>query len=545
MRSERTSFGKYQVLARLGQGGMGHVYLAVHAGPAGVEKLIVVKQLREDLAESVASRSMFLDEARIATRLNHPNIVQTIEVVDEADLYIVMDFVDGQPLSRILDGAHFKFFSVEARLRILIATLEGLHYAHELKDYDGRPLGVVHRDVSPQNIIVTYDGHVKLVDFGVAKAADATTVTASGVFKGKVRYAAPEQALCADVDRRADVFAVGTILWEMLCGKRMWQEQGDASVLLSLAQGIIPRLKDARPDVPPELEAICTKALSHDASSRYATALEFRDALAGYLRQSGEKETNLGATVATAFAEERRGLHTLIDAQIKALREQSSGAMTVRKIPTLGNDSAGSLVSVVSEKSLARTGLAMTPASRRASQLPPPRTSSSWIALAALGGVLAVVGGIALLAPSRHDASAGTTAAPTVHVSLRASPPSARLVLDGKPLEANPFVAELPRDEGEHHLTIQADGFETRDISASFARDVNVDVALAHSGSTASVAPAPQPPLTRVESLPVAQPVRAGVRPPPAPPPPAANATSHPTKTGPQRKIDEEDPYAQ
>ena len=136
--------------------------------------------------------SMFLDEARISTRLNHPNIVQTNEVVDdEDDLYLVMEFLDGQPLSRILEPSHRDALPLAAKLRILVEALEGLHYAHELTDYDGTPLNVVHRDVSPQNIIVTYDGHVKLVDFGVAKAADATTVTESGVFKGKVRYSSP------------------------------------------------------------------------------------------------------------------------------------------------------------------------------------------------------------------------------------------------------------------------------------------------------------------------------------------------------------------
>ena len=242
MRSGRLSFGKYQVLARLGQGGMGHVYLAMHVGPGGVQKIIVIKQLREDFASSVAARAMFLDEARISTRLNHPNIVQTNEVVDdEEDLYLVMEFLDGQPLSRILDPAHMGTLPLASKLQIIVEALDGMHYAHELKDYDGSPLNIVHRDISPQNIFVTYTGHVKVFDFGVAKAADAKTVTESGVFQGKVRYASPEQALCTPVDRRADVFGIGTILWEILTGRRLWQDQADASVLLARSLRANPR----------------------------------------------------------------------------------------------------------------------------------------------------------------------------------------------------------------------------------------------------------------------------------------------------------------
>src|SRR5579859_7203019 len=251
----RTSFGKYQVLARLGHGGMGNVYLAVHIGPAGTIKLLVIKELRKDIAAWHEARNMFLDDARLTMRLNHPNIVQTIEVVDEADdLYLVMECLDGQSFSRLLDPKHTNAFPMRTKLRIVADALEGLHYAHELADYDGTPLKVVHRDVNPHNVFITYDGHVKLVDFGIAKAADATTVTQSGIFKGKVRYAAPEQALCGDVDRRADVFAVGTMLWEILAGRRMWVGRNDAAILAALATGNIPRVRDVVEDVPPDLD---------------------------------------------------------------------------------------------------------------------------------------------------------------------------------------------------------------------------------------------------------------------------------------------------
>jgi serine/threonine-protein kinase len=482
MRNERLSFGKYQVLASLGQGGMGRVYLAMSIGPGGVQKLVVVKQLREDFATSLAARSMFLDEARISTRLNHPNIVQTNEVVDEEDdLYLVMEFLDGQPLSRILDPLHAGAFSLPAKLRILADALEGLHYAHELKDYDGTPLNVVHRDVSPQNIIVTYDGHVKLVDFGVAKAADAQTVTESGVFKGKVRYASPEQALCvASVDRRADVFAVGTVLWEIVCGRRLWQDQADASVLLALAGGKIPRIRDASTNVPPALEAICAKALSIDPAARYATAQAFRVALLDYLGDEADA-VKLGAAVSSEFGKERRQLHTVIDAEMKAARDASSGAMTVRAIPLIGPDAASSLAS---ERSILRGGLSIE-SERRSRPMAPPRKSSGWgIGLAAAG--LAAIGAAVAFFPSRKTASANanpTVSTPAavadsrVHLSLHATPPGARFILDGVTLASNPFEGDVPRDDAPHHLSIQADGFESRDLDPRFSGRPAVAVA--------------------------------------------------------------------
>jgi eukaryotic-like serine/threonine-protein kinase len=504
---------------------MGHVYLAMHVGPGGVQKIIVIKQLREDFASSVAARAMFLDEARISTRLNHPNIVQTNEVVDdEDDLYLVMEFLDGQPLSRILEPARTPSFSLGAKLRILVEALEGLHYAHELTDYDGTPLNVVHRDVSPQNIIVTYDGHVKLVDFGVAKAADATTVTESGVFKGKVRYSSPEQALCTPVDRRADVFAVGTILWEILAGRRLWQDQADASVLLALASGQIPRIRDTYSEVSPALEAICSKALANDVAARYPTALAFRDAILEYLGEH-EDDTDLGRALATSFAAERRHLHAVIDAQVKAARETSSGgARTMRQIPLLGPEPVSG-----TDKSVMRGGLSVESDSDSLVSAAPSR--SKGIAFAAIA-VLSVTVAIAFLVPSKRSASSPPPPPAhesTIHLSLHATPPSALFVLDGRTLASNPYEGDVTRDDRPHRLTIRADGFESREIDERFARDVNVDVTLA--ARTAETAPPPAP---IVSAAPPPSPV---LRSPPRP--------GAPAKGSPGRRIDEDDPYKQ
>ena len=530
MPSERTAFGKYHVLARLGHGGMGNVYLAMHAGPAGIQKLLVVKQLREDLVTMPEARSMFLDEARISTRLNHANIVQTNEVVDEeGDLYLVMEFLDGQPLARILNPKFADAFPLSAKLRVLVEALDGLHYAHELADYDGSPLNVVHRDVSPHNIIVTYEGHVKLLDFGIAKAADATTVTESGVFKGKVRYASPEQALCQGVNRRTDVFAVGAILWEILAHRRMWQDQVDASVLVALATEQIPRIRDVRPGVPPELEAICAKALAGEAKRRFATALEFRDALLGYLRTATD-ETDLGAAVSATFAKERSNLLAVIDAQAKAIRETSSGK--VRTIPVLTLEPSGSASS--SKKSSAGSPLSLNSLELAAKITGRFRSLRATWWVSAGASLVAVAAGIAYLASSH---GAATPILPTgsayvsgsVHLSLRATPPDARFALDGTTLDANPYEGDVARDGATHRLTVNADGFESREMEVRFSRDVDLDVTLA-----------PRTPAQPPSTSPATPPAAARAAPVRAPNPPSLSP-KHASK----RSIDEEDPYSQ
>src|SRR5262245_49429219 len=210
MKTDRV--GKYRIVALLGQGGMASVYLSVVPGPAGVNKLLVVKILREELSQDAEFLAMFLNEARLATRLNHANVVQTYEVgFADARHFLAMDYLDGQPLHAVLRKASRTGMPLDVHVRILADTLAGLHYAHTLADFDGTPLRVVHRDVSPQNVFVTYDGRVLVVDFGIAKATGAASNTQSGVFKGKLSYVAPEQAAGDAVDARADLFAVGVM----------------------------------------------------------------------------------------------------------------------------------------------------------------------------------------------------------------------------------------------------------------------------------------------------------------------------------------------
>jgi serine/threonine-protein kinase len=284
-----TAFGKYQLFASLGRGGMADVFLSVARGQMGFNKLAVIKRLRQALAEEQSFRNMFLDEARLAARLSHPNIVHTYEVGEQNGVYfIAMEYLEGQSLNKVLKEALRRKEGIEPELsaRIIADALGGLAYAHALADYDGRPLGIIHRDVSPHNIFVTYDGHTKVVDFGIAKAALSSTETEVGVLKGKVAYMSPEQAMGGRIDQRADLFAMGIVLWEMLARQRLMTGESAANTLHKLMNEPIPRVSAAMPGIDPELEAIVGKALEKDPQYRWQSAMEMRDALEAWLRSN-------------------------------------------------------------------------------------------------------------------------------------------------------------------------------------------------------------------------------------------------------------------
>jgi serine/threonine-protein kinase len=267
---------------------MAEVFLAMAQGTHGVRRLAVVKRLRHpDDPEMVR---MFLDEARLAARLSHPNIVHTYEVGDAGgEHFLALEYLEGQSLSKVLKKVATTPHGLPDSLVVglTVEILKGLHYAHELQDFDGTPLGIVHRDVSPHNVFVTYDGVVKLLDFGIAKTVLNLVRTQAGVLKGKAAYMSPEQAGRAGVDRRADVYAAGVVLWEMFARRPLFT--GDpASILRQLVNEPRPSLRSAYPDVAPELDAIVSRALKRDRDERYATAEEMRLDLEAFLHRSGE-----------------------------------------------------------------------------------------------------------------------------------------------------------------------------------------------------------------------------------------------------------------
>jgi eukaryotic-like serine/threonine-protein kinase len=318
---------------------MGIVYLAMARGPGGFNKLVVVKELKPELVEEPAFLTMFLDEARLAARLSHPNIVQTNEVGSDGHRYFMaMDYLDGRSLDRARKRSNSSVswqLTLPLHLRIICDVLSGLDYAHRLADFDGTPLHLVHRDISPSNVFLTFDGQVKLLDFGIAKTTDSSQETRAGVLKGKLSYMAPEQARGERVDARADIFAVGVLLWEALTGRRLRNANNEYEILQSLVIAQQPLASSVNPDVPPELDEICARAIATDREHRYPSAAAFRNELEHFMSKAGVVATSreLGAVLSEMFREDRASTNQLVEAHIARARS-GSDALDLPIIPT-------------------------------------------------------------------------------------------------------------------------------------------------------------------------------------------------------------------
>lgn len=272
-------FGRYRIFSKLASGGMATVYLARTEHTSGFEKLVALKVIHEHLAEDEAFVHMFLDEARIAAGIDHPNVCTVFDFGEQDGVhYLAMEFLLGEPIKRVLRAVARRKDREEIRqlpyyiARLIAEACEGLHAAHELHGPRGEPLHVVHRDVSPENIVVTYDGGVKIVDFGVAKAAERIHETKVAKIKGKFAYIAPEQLRNEGVDRRSDVWGLGVCLWEALTLRRLFRRDSDASTLSAVLFDDIPAPSAVSPWVPVELDAIVLRALTRDREGRYRTA---------------------------------------------------------------------------------------------------------------------------------------------------------------------------------------------------------------------------------------------------------------------------------
>ena len=274
--------GRYEILAKLAAGGMAIVYVARVQGVAGFERLVAIKVLHANLAHEDEFIGMFLDEARLAASIRHPNVVPTIDISDseEAGYFIVMEYIEGDHLGALLSSAHKleEKLPLPITLRIIADALAGLGAAHDLCDETGKSLQLVHRDVSPHNIMVGRDGVVRLTDFGVAKAEDRLTHTRDGQVKGKLAYMAPEQAANGQTDSRSDLFSMGVILWECLTGQRLFRAENTAATLHRLLHDDIPTPSSVDPQLAP-LDGLLAKALSRDLAQRFQTAEEFAQAV--------------------------------------------------------------------------------------------------------------------------------------------------------------------------------------------------------------------------------------------------------------------------
>jgi eukaryotic-like serine/threonine-protein kinase len=274
--------GRYEVLARLASGGMAGVYVARAIGVAGFERLFAIKVLHPHLAHEEEFISMFLDEARLAARIRHPNVVPTLDISDtpDAGFYLVMEYIEGDHLGALLQKAWKlgKRLPFPVTLRVVVDALEGLAAAHNLTDESGRNLHLVHRDISPHNVMVSSDGVARITDFGVAKAEVRLSTTREGQFKGKLAYMAPEHASNGDADQRSDLFSMAIILWESLAGRRLFRAENHAATLNKICLEPIPLLSSVDAGLVP-FDALLMKALARDPNERFQSAEEFAEAI--------------------------------------------------------------------------------------------------------------------------------------------------------------------------------------------------------------------------------------------------------------------------
>jgi serine/threonine protein kinase len=313
---------RYEPLKKLATGGMAEIFLAKQSGLEGFEKVVVLKRILTHLATDDEFVSMFLDEARIAAKLSHPNIVQIYDLGKADDtFYIAMEYVSGRNIQHLITkqqaaGGHLP---VEHVCRIIGGVCDGLFYAHSRKDYDGKPLNIIHRDISPQNILISFAGGVKVVDFGIAKASTQLAQTRAGVLKGKYAYMSPEQVRGSKIDHRSDIFAVGLVMYEMLTGVRAFERDSSLKTLKAIVQDKPLNPREMNPEIPMEVVKILSKALEKNPDRRYKTAQEFQLAIEDWLEQSPKKSNNVRLS---------RFLYDLFDDELNS----AEGTMVVKGV---------------------------------------------------------------------------------------------------------------------------------------------------------------------------------------------------------------------
>lgn len=357
--------GRYALYGKLATGGMATVHFGRLLGPVGFSRTVAIKRLHPQYAKDPEFVAMFLDEARLAARIQHPNVVATLDVVAlEEELLLVMDYIRGEAFSRLLRAARRKGIEppVGFIAAIMSGMLHGLHAAHEVTDERGQPLRVVHRDVSPQNVLVGVDGVPRLLDFGVAKAGARVQVTKDGQVKGKLSYMSPEQLTSQPVDRRSDLFAAGVVLWEALTGKRLFLADDTQEIIHRIVDLPVPPPSLLNPNVPPIFDKIVARALEKDPNARYSTAREFAVALEHSVSFMNPREVG-------EWVEEIAG--DVLEMREQALAELESYSSVTELSPTTGEQGIDLNLLVRNTAAAARAQ------SQSGPPRPPPRKSRS------------------------------------------------------------------------------------------------------------------------------------------------------------------------
>ena len=452
---EPTVVGRYAIYDKIAQGGMASVHLGRLRAAAGFSRTVAIKRLHPHLSEEPEFLKTIVDEARLAARISHPNVVPTIDVVSGAgELLIVMEYVRGESLSRLLRAAIARGgrppFAVTSA--IVLGALHGLHAAHEATSDRGEALGIVHRDVSPQNILVGVDGVARIIDFGVAKAAGRLQTTREGVIKGKVAYMAPEQLAATETTRRVDVYAMGVVLWELLVGRPLFRADSDAALVGVVMAGKVEPPSTLVPDLPSGLDALVMTALSREAADRFASAQEMADMLVRVLPPA--LPTDVGKWVQDLARDalmQRAATLAEIESASDMVRASISDfpppeAPPARaKVPESRHDDAPTIASQPSSLSIETSRRSLRPTWRS------PRTRTA----ALVGGIVLTAAVAAILAGRRggsvspagqpaSSAPAPATAAPSVAEVTPSAVPAAAPSSTAQPADSATSVAAAP-----------------------------------------------------------------------------------------------------
>jgi eukaryotic-like serine/threonine-protein kinase len=399
MTREKLRLGNYEPLLELAAGGMATVYVARQLGAAGFERLVVIKRVHRHHLGNRDFYRMFLDEARVASLVRHPNVVPVIDTVEqEGELFLVMEYVESTALSTLLrtTAQEGDRLPPGVAARIIADTLAGLHAAHEATDMRGQRLEIVHRDVSPQNIVVGIDGTSRLIDFGVAKAAHRLSETRSGSLKGKLAYMSPEQAMGRDVDRRVDIFAAGVALHEALTGRRLFQGENDFDTMRRITEMPVPDPSSIAPGVSRALDYVVQHALVRNPEGRFQTAAQFLDALEAAIPLAPPREVGAYLQMkCTDRLEDRR-------TRLKAVLEGQAEPLSMRLMPDASdpsNDSTLASPAAMRRRALGagetESQISQIAASIRDANVAPPSKGRVWLGLGAVALALSLsVGGL-------------------------------------------------------------------------------------------------------------------------------------------------------
>ena len=486
-------FGPFVLCYELASGGMGAVFLAKAEGPRGFEKLVALKRIHPHLARDPRFSAMFLDEARIAARIHHPNVCGVHEFGEvDGTYYLTMPYLVGEPLHRVLREAARSNLSSALQAerpwmaaRMVVDACEGLHAAHELRDETGQLLEVVHRDVSPQNLFVGYDGSTRVLDFGVASARHRHYQTSTGEVKGKFAYLAPEQLEGHVADRRVDVWALGVVLWEGIAGRRLFARENMAASVRAVSHDAIPPLSDFVA-IPPELQRVVDRALMRDRNARYATAREMgRDLLAVLARHRVIGPADVGEWLEGLFPHGRvEGERLVEESRVLSLDEVSgialtggsaTGTMTVRDgemieahetshpRATTGAKALGSIEGVARRRS---DGVADP---TEATPFVSPRTRRDervWI----VGAIVVVALGVAAIVGMRASAPTTTgNATPLARSSSDGSAPAPTTIRESEPREP---IRSTAIPEASRELEVRGG---SNVVEVAGARDVDTE----------------------------------------------------------------------